>query len=66
MLELEIHSISHGNIFHIVCELKESENKPSTSFKKLGGGGGGGPLDYNVSSAPFQSRKRLKMYKCPL
>ena len=31
------------NIFCIVCELKESENHPSTSFKKLwvvGGGGG--------------------------
>ena len=32
------------NIFCIVCELKESENHLSTSFKKLwvvGGGGGG-------------------------
>ena len=29
------------NIFCIVCELKESENNPSTSFKKLGVGGGG-------------------------
>ena len=36
--QLEIHSKSHGNISHIVCELKESENQPSTSFKKLGGG----------------------------
>ena len=34
--QLEIHSKSHGNISHIVCELKESENQPSTSFKKLG------------------------------
>ena len=33
--QLEIHSKSHGNISHIVCELKESENQPSTSFKKL-------------------------------
>ena len=30
------------NIFCIVCELKESENHPSTSFKKLWVGGGGG------------------------
>ena len=52
--QLEIHSKSHGNISHIVCELKESENQPSTSFKKLGGGGGWWVhLDYSVSSAPF-------------
>ena len=30
------------NIFCIVCELKESENYPSTSFKKLLVGCGGG------------------------
>ena len=30
------------NIFCIVCELKESENHLSTSFKKLWVGGGGG------------------------
>ena len=29
------------NIFCFVCELKESENHPSTSFKKLWVGGGG-------------------------
>ena len=29
-------------IFCIVCELKESGNHPSTSFKKLWVGGGGG------------------------
>ena len=52
--QLEIHSKSHGNISHIVCELKESENQPSTSFKKLGGGGWWWVyLDYSVSSAPF-------------
>ena len=30
--QLEIHSKSHGNISHIVCELKEGKNQPFTSF----------------------------------
>ena len=29
---LKSDSKSHGNIFHLVCELKESENYHSTSF----------------------------------
>ena len=29
---------SHGIMFHLDCELKESENHHSSSFKKLGGG----------------------------
>ena len=44
---------SHGNISHIVKKLKESENQPSTSLKKLWGGGWWVHLDYSVSSAPF-------------
>ena len=45
---------SRGIMFHLDCELKESENHHSSSFKKLGGGGGWWVhLDYNVSSAPF-------------
>ena len=52
--QLEIHSKSHGNISHIVCELKESENQPSSNFKKLWVCGGWWVhLDYSVSSAPF-------------
>ena len=31
---------NHGIMFHLDCELKESENHHSSSFKKLGGGGG--------------------------
>ena len=51
---MEIHPKSHENISHIVSELKESENQPSTSFKKLWVGGWWWVhLDYNVSSAPF-------------
>ena len=51
---MEIHPKSHENISHIVSELKESENQPSTSFKKLWVGGGWWVhLDYSVSSAPF-------------
>ena len=42
------------------CELKESKNRPSTSFKKLWVVGGGWvSCDYNVSSAPFVSELRL-------
>ena len=46
---------SCGIMFHLDCELKESENHHSSSFKKLGvvGGGGWVHLDYSVSSAPF-------------
>ena len=49
------------NIFCIVCELKESENHLSTSFKKLWVVvvGGWVHCDYNVSSAPFVSELRL-------
>ena len=43
----------------LVCELKESENHLSTSFKKLWVGGGWVHCDYNVSSAPFVSELRL-------
>ena len=45
---------SCGIMFHLDCELKESENHHSSSFKKLWVGGGWWVhLDYNVSSAPF-------------
>ena len=44
---------SHGIMFHLDCELKESENHHSSSFKKLGGGGWWVHLDYNVSYGPF-------------
>ena len=48
------------NIFCVVCELKESANHPSTSFKKLWVGGWWWvSCDYNVSSAPFVSKLRL-------
>ena len=54
------------NIFCIVCELKESENHLSTSFKKLWVVGGWWwwwwwvvHWDYSVSSAPFVSELRL-------
>ena len=61
--QLEIHSKSHGNISHIVCELKESENQPSTSFKKLWVVGGGWVhLDYNVSSWPWFGQKPIVRY----
>ena len=48
------------NMFCIVCELKESENHPSTSFIKLWVVVVGWlSCDYNVSSAPFVSELRL-------
>ena len=53
------------NIFCIVCGLKESENHPFTSFKKLwvggGGGGGGGWVncDYSISIVTFVFELRL-------
>ena len=48
-------------MFCIVCELKESESHPSTSFKKLWVvvGGGWVSCDYNVSYAPLVSELRL-------
>ena len=61
---LESHSENHGIIFDMDCELKESENHHSRSFKKLGGGNGEAIccfgeaiayLHYSVSSAPFIS-----------
>ena len=45
------------NIFGIVCELKESENHPSTTALKVVGGWVS--CDYNVSSAPFVFELRL-------
>ena len=61
ILELENWKWEIENIFCIVCELKESENHLSTSFKKLWVVvvGGWVHCDYNVSSAPFVSELRL-------